>query len=255
MEGLNEYVSHYNKMEMRLVSPDSIKVNPIDVTFSPFHADQTVEVVVSPYGFESPKEVNNFMMNAGLKTTPFSSSQTNKNIRTSSNMEETTGAVQSNRQIKARISTSRKKKSEKQDITYILKEFNELKNKYTKLEKELQVVKKNKVAGTSSAKKTRTTAAKKKKEISEEEKFKLVADINDLSLTDKKQMRVIIKDYITIFQDGQFNFNINTLPKDVLQELMKFVDKCLKSKGYTYAVVRCFESVGQPDPNWSLMVP
>ena len=31
--------------------------------------------------------------------------------------------------------------------------------------------------------------------------------------------------------------------------------KCLKSKGYTYAVVRCFESVGQPDPNWSLMVP
>ena len=29
--------------------------------------------------------------------------------------------------------------------------------------------------------------------------------------------------------------------------------KCLKSKGYTYAVVRCFEfeSVGQPDPNWS----
>ncbi len=145
-------------------------------------------------------------------------------------MEEKTGAVQSNRQIKTRISTSKKKKLKKEDITYILKEFNELKNKYTNLEKELQVVKKTKAAQTSSVKKTRNTAPKKK-EFSEEEKFKLVADINDLSLSDKKQMRVIIKDYITNFQDGQFNFNINTLPKDVLQELRKFVDKCLKSKG------------------------
>jgi hypothetical protein len=225
LQGLNNYLNHCNRQD-GIPSPDSIKVSPIDMTFSPFTGPHTMEVVVSPYEFNSPRG-KLLAAHAGISIEESEISE--KKVRNFSNIRATPLKINTN---KPKSSSNKKKPTENIQVGVIFKEFQELKNKYSKLEKELEEVKKIK----SSTSTTTNRNTRKKKEISEDEKLSLVAEINKLSLEDKKQMRVVIKDYIKIFSDGQFEFNINSLPRETFDELKKYVDNCLKSKGGRFTV-------------------
>jgi hypothetical protein len=67
----------------------------------------------------------------------------------------------------------------------------------------------------------------KKKEITIGEKNELATNINTLTIAEKREMRSIIKDYITIYNEGQFEFNINCLPRDAYEGLKKYVENCM----------------------------
>lgn len=219
LEGINHYLNYCNRQD-NIPSPDSIHVSPIDITFSPFTGPNTMEVVISPCEFNSPRG-KLLAVNAGLQIEKSEISE--KKVRNFDNIKTTPLKINT---YKSKSTSNKKKPTENINVGKIFKEFQELKNKYSKLEKELQEVKKVKPSSSTTKKRN----PKKKREISEEEKLSLVTEINKLSLDDKKQMRVVIKDYIKIFNDGQFEFNINTLPRETFDKLKKYVENCLNPK-------------------------
>jgi hypothetical protein len=114
----------------------------------------------------------------------------------------------------------------------ILEELNELKQKYKRLESQIKKINETKFKKTKEIKKANKPSPNKikknqKRSPSEEDKINLLNKIIALSVEDKKSMRGIIKDYITIRKDETFTFNLADLPRDVYHKLNKFVLKCV----------------------------
>jgi hypothetical protein len=98
-------------------------------------------------------------------------------------------------------------------------ELNELRQKYQDLDSKIKLLQETK------SDRRKPTTNKKNQVI---DKLELAKDIQYLTFTQKKEMRSIIKEFIVIHNDGQFEFNMNTLPKFKLTLLRKYVDECIK---------------------------
>jgi hypothetical protein len=205
-----------------------------EALLSPQFKDDTPIVEINSFGINSPTNLNYWSLNlSALNSNKFSKQVNNRqsNLHVHK-FEENSSNKKKNISLPSEIKSKgfRNNSSKKDDSKIIMRELKELKEKYSNLENEIKNLKKNR------DKKIKTKGVKqekkisRKKKITEEDKIQLVNNINKLNITEKKEMRVIVKDYITIYSDGQFQFNINCLPKETFYELKKYVEVCLNSR-------------------------
>jgi hypothetical protein len=141
-------------------------------------------------------------------------------------------------QVQIQISKSQIKSNQKRNIKQdkeILEELKELKEKYKKLESQIKKINESRSKKTNIMKKDIKESPKRNKKSNkrapnEEDKISLLNKIITLSVEDKKAMRAIIKDYITIKSDETFTFNLADLPRDIFNKLNKFVTTCIDEK-------------------------
>ncbi len=206
--------------------------------FSPEFGNNTPFVDINSYEINSPKNYNCWSLN-------YSDPNINQNLNKVNKILEKIPQKEIPKQSplnKIQKSSTAKQKnnlnllpsdsSNYVDKQEILKDLSDLKEKFLLLEKELQILKNKKCHATTKKKnkeKNVGKSTKHRKQISDEDKLEMVNNINKLSITQKKEMREIIKDYITVYSDGQFQFNINCLSKEKFFELKKYLENCLKS--------------------------
>lgn len=104
-------------------------------------------------------------------------------------------------------------------------QIDELKTICTRLQVEIDSLKQTKLA---CAKKGNIGRNNK---ISKQAKKELAEMILYLNLEQKKQLREIIKDYLVIYKDGIFEFNIDGLPDHIFKRLEDYTRSCLRQNG------------------------